>query len=132
MKHTPTGTKRMALALTMATILAAATGCTNSESRETPDEKAEWSVLQAVEFKNRDKPLAEPTVQTIGGHEVLGLRSTSGRNVWILLKPTAPPYYKQLPSENYILPAELAQRLIREHRVSYTVESVLESRVDKP
>lgn len=132
MKHTPTCTKRMALALTLASILAAASGCMNSESRETPEEKAEWSVLQAVEFKNRDQSLTAPTVQTVGGHEVLGLRSTSGRNVWILLKPKAPPYYKQLPSDNYVIPAELAQKLISDHRVSYTVESVLESRVDKP
>lgn len=118
--------------LAIAAVVASLTGCTNTESRETFDEKAEWSVLQAVEFKNRSTPLAAPVLQTEGEHQVLGLRATNGQNVWILLKPSAPPYYKQMPSEPYEIEEALLRRLINERRVSYTVESVLSSRVSKP
>jgi hypothetical protein len=106
------------------------TACSDPEARETSAEKSEWSILQAAEVENRAKPLAGPTIQTISGREVLGLRGTSGGNVWILLKPVAPPYYKQMPNANYEVPKPYLEHLIQERRVSYTVEHVLLSRAD--
>ena len=96
--------------------------------RETPGEKTEWSVLQSVEFDNRGVPIQGPVIKKVQGFEVLGLRGVKGSNVWILLKPQAPPFYKQLPSESYLVPKALVEQLIRERRLSYTVEAVLLSR----
>jgi hypothetical protein len=69
----------------------------------------------------------EPSLRTVHGREVLGLRGLDGQNIWILLKPEAPPYYKQMPSGNYELPKQFVDRLKDDHRLSYTVEHVLAS-----
>jgi hypothetical protein len=104
-------------------------GCSDPEARETPGEKTEWSVLQSIEFERRSIPLDEPVLSVVNGYEVLGVRSNKGENVWVLLKPAAPPFYKQLPQGNYEVSNGLFESLRREHRLSYTVEQVLESRV---
>jgi hypothetical protein len=105
------------------------TACSDTEARETPGEKNEWSVLQAVEYKQRSVPVTEPSVQRVGDFEVLGVRGFQGQNIWVLLKPMAPPHYKQMPAGNYDLPKDLVDRLVAGHRVSYTVEQVLSSHV---
>jgi hypothetical protein len=104
-------------------------GCSDPEARETFGEKTEWSVLQSIEFEKRAVPISEPLLLVVNGYEVLGVRSSRGENVWVLLKPAAPPFYKQMPQGNYEVPKRLLARLRREHRLSYTVEQVLESRV---
>jgi hypothetical protein len=81
--------------------------CSNPDLVETPGEKSEWSVLQEIEFRERNSVLSEPVIRTVGEHEVLGVRSDSGQNVWILLKPKSPPFYKQIPEDTYELPASL-------------------------
>jgi hypothetical protein len=101
------------------------------DARETPTEKTEWSVLQVVEYKNRAAPLREPVLQLVGEHEVLGVRGLRGQNIWVLLKPKAPPFYKQMPQGNYEIPKELVDRLARERRLSYTVQEVLRSHLEK-
>jgi hypothetical protein len=88
------------------------------DARETPGEKTEWSVLQSIEYKNRGTPVGEPVFQTVSEYEVLGVRGLRGENIWLLLKPKAPPFYKQMPQGNYALPKELVDRLVREHRLS--------------
>lgn len=105
------------------------TACSDPEARETPNEKREWSVLQAVEYQQRSVPVNEPNVQRVGEFEVLGVRGLQGQNIWVLLKPAAPPYYKQMPAGNYDLPKDLVDRLVIQHRLSYTVEQVLASHV---
>jgi hypothetical protein len=101
----------------------------NPNAIETFGEKTEWSLLQAVEFQERDKPLREPTIRLIHGSEVLGLRAMDGRNVWILLSVQSPPYYKQMPSINYEVSAEFVDDLVKKRHLSYTVAQVLRSHV---
>ncbi|MED5622482.1 hypothetical protein [Ideonella sp. BN130291] len=105
--------------------------CSDPDARETPGEKAEWSVLQGVEYQHRASPLGEPVVLGVGEREVLGVRGLDGQNIWVLLKPSAPPFYKQMPQGNYTLPADLVDQLIRQRRVSYTVEQVLASHISR-
>jgi hypothetical protein len=108
--------------------------CADPDLVETPGEKSEWSVLQAIELRERDSALSEPVIRTVGEHEVhevLGVRSDTGQNIWILLKPKAPPFYKQMPEGTYELPATLVDGMEREHRLSYTVAHVLRSHVRK-
>jgi hypothetical protein len=117
--------------LLLGAVVAALVACSaqDLDARETPGEKREWSVLQTIELKSRGVSIREPVLQTVGEHEVLGVRGLKGENLWILLKPGYPPFYKQLPSGNYEIPKELVSRLAREGRVSYTVENVLETHV---
>jgi hypothetical protein len=119
---------RTHLALLLAAVGAVACSPADPNARETPGERTEWSVLQSVEFDNRRVPVQEPVIKNAQGYEVLGMRGVKGSNVWVLLKPEAPPFYKQLPSENYSVPKALVEQLIRERRLSYTVEAVLLSR----
>jgi len=109
-------------------ISASLLGC-DPESPELPGEKSEWALLQGIEFEQRSTPIVDPTIKIVEGHEVLGVRSRDGKtNIWILLKVTAAPYYKQMPERpNYDLPKELVARLIGDRKVSYTVERVLRS-----
>ena len=103
--------------------------CSSPELVETFGEKSEWSTLQAIEFQTRDNLLNEPVVRLVSEREVLGVRGASGRNIWILLRTESPPFYKQLPEEQYDLPVTLVEKLHREHRLSYTVDAVLRSHV---
>jgi hypothetical protein len=113
--------------LLFAVIVPCLGACSDPDARETPGEKIEWSVLQSVEYKNRPSPTTEPVVLVVNEYEVLGVQGLRGENIWLLLKPKAPPFYKQMPKGNYEVPKELVDRLVREHRVSYTVEQVLAS-----
>lgn len=103
--------------------------CTSPELVETFGEKREWSVLQSVEADNRDTSLREPVIRKIFEREVIGVRGSSGENIWIMLKPESPPYYKQMPDGPFDLPAPFVEQLHREHRLSYTVASVLRSHI---
>jgi hypothetical protein len=52
--------------------------------RELPGDKFEWSILQGIEFDNRDKPLQVPTQISVQGYEILGIRNMTGSGyVWI-------------------------------------------------
>jgi hypothetical protein len=117
-----------------AAAICAATGflvnaCSSPDLVETFGEKAEWSVLQSIEFQEREHILPEPSIRTVGSSEVLGVRGQAGRNVWLLLKVHSPPYYKQIPEGNYEVSASLLSQLEKERRVSYTVSHVLRSHV---
>lgn len=103
--------------------------CDNPDLVETFGEKAEWSVLQGIEFQEREHPLAEPIIRTVGESEVLGVRGVAGNNIWVLLKVKSPPFYKQLPEGNYEIPGTLIKQLQQERRASYTVIHVLHSHV---
>jgi hypothetical protein len=122
-----------ALALSLSAALGLAVkACSNPELREMPGEKEEWSILQATELQTRDIRLGEPVIRNLYGQDVLGLKGASGQNVWILLKPASPPFYKQLPDGQYDVPIALIERLQRERRLSYTVNMVLHSHVRQP
>jgi len=120
----------------VAIALSTATGflvhaCTSPDLVETPGEKAEWSVLQGIEYREREHPLLEPSIHSVGGSEVLGVRGLSNQNIWILLKVESPPFYKQMPEGNYELSPELITQLQKERRASYTVTHVLRSHIRK-
>ena len=105
-----------------------ATSWTPSTAWSDSSEKAEWALLQSVEASHRGTPIVAPTVVEAWDHEVLGVRGFDGQNIWVLLKPKAPPYYKQVPRGNYELPKEFVDQLVKGRRLSYTVEHVLVSR----
>lgn len=103
--------------------------CSSPELVETFGEKSEWSTLQAIELETRSTPLSEPVQRKVIDREVLGIKGASGGNIWILLRPESPPFYKQVPEGQYDLPAALVETLDREKRLSYTVGVVLRSHI---
>lgn len=105
--------------------------CSSPELIETFGEKSEWSTLQAIESENRRAALNAPLVRSMHDREVLGVKGESGENIWILLRTESPPFYKQMPSGQYDLPASLVDQLEKERRLSYTVTVALRSHVRK-
>ena len=103
--------------------------CSSPDLIENFGEKNEWSILQEIEHQTRQTLLSEPVVRKIFDHEVLGVKGTSGTNIWILLRTESPPFYKQIPDGQYDVPLDLVEKLDHEHRLSYTVGAVLRSHV---
>lgn len=103
--------------------------CASPDLVETPSEKAEWSVLQRIEYQERERPLQKPSIRTVGDSEVLGVRGLYNQNIWILLKVQSPPFYKQMPEGNYELSPAFVAQLQKERRISYTVAQVLRSHI---
>ena len=101
------------------------------DARETFGEKAEWSILQSIEYSHRGTKLDGPTFIRVDDYEVLGLSDLKGEPIWILLNPKSPPYYKQLPSlEDYSIKVELVEQLMHEHRLGYTTYAALNSHLE--
>jgi hypothetical protein len=106
-------------------------GYSDPNTRETTTEKTEWSILQIAETASKSRPIKEYELQIINGYEVLGIHGYQSKNIWILLNPSAPPFYKQIPDGNYYIPANVVVKLIHERQVGYTVESVLASHTNQ-
>lgn len=102
-------------------------GCSNQDSQESLREKQEWAILQAAESSHRNTAISEPIFETDDQYELMSVRGFNGQNIWIMLHPNSPPYYKQMPQGNYVVPQALVDKLVREKQVSYTVEQVLKS-----
>jgi len=101
--------------------------CSDQNTRESFGEKREWSILQGIEQRNRDMLVNVPVFKTEERYEILGVRGFNNKNIWILLNPSSPPYYKQLPAGNYEIQKTIVDELVKSHRLSYTVEQVLSS-----
>lgn len=71
-------------------------------------DKSEWSVLQGVEFDNRNASILNKiTVKKVdadgSAYSVLGVKAKDGSKVWILLNPKGNLKVKQLPDASYTL-----------------------------
>jgi hypothetical protein len=97
---------------------------------ESPGDKQEWSILQALEWSTRGQTTATVRLEKSGNYEVIGVpRIPDSRIVWILLKPTHGSRYKQMPEGNYWLDRDLLAKLRSENRVTLTVGEVLGTHV---
>lgn len=104
----------------------------DGRSGESVGSKAEGAMLQAIEAQYRDTPLSADTqIFTKHGYSFLCVRSEKGHRIWIMLNPKYPPYYKQLPLENFSMTFEEAINISRNPEVKSTVRNVLFSHVDK-
>ena len=109
------------------------TACNSADpnARETVGEKSEWSVLQSIEFSERGKLKAQPALFSIQSYDLLVVPGLEKQNIWIMLNPTSPPYYKQMPEGQFSLPRSYVEQLIRQKKLGYTVEQVLLSSASK-
>jgi hypothetical protein len=56
--------------------------------------KQEWSIVQAVEWQHREKPINKIEIVRMNGSSVLGVPVTDSRKeIWIMLNAGHPPYY---------------------------------------
>lgn len=93
--------------------------------------KREWSILQGVEFKYRRKLIGEAQFITVDGYSLVGVRGSNERkNIWIMLNPKNPPYYKQLPEGDYTLSERDLEEILASGGVTSTVEGCLKSHVN--
>jgi hypothetical protein len=123
--------KIVVLSLILGVLIAAGVYCymyNTPDAVETFGEKREWSILQSIEASNRSNLINEPKFMIAYGYEVIGLKDNDGKNVWIMLKPESPPYYKQMPPDvNYLIQKNLVDQMVREQRLGYTTMMVLRS-----
>jgi hypothetical protein len=108
-------------------------GCgANGDGRESPGDKREWSILQTVELDTRQQRTDRVQFRVVDGYELLAVpRDGDARVVWIMLKPSSPPFYKQMPDGNFSIDAAQLQELAAQGRVTSTVESALRSHVGR-
>ena len=101
-----------------------------TDGYESPSAKREYSILQAVEYSARQRVVANPTFTSNEKYVLLVVPSTHrDRNIWIMLKPQSPPFYKQMPRGSYTISQELFDVVASKRLASSTVEEVLASHV---
>ena len=103
----------------------------NGDGRESFGDKTEWSILQSLEYNNRNKPSAQIKFEEKDGYTIAYVPSLSGNGVWVMLNPKNPPYYKQMPQIEYTLTPEQYSEITNTRVVTSTVESCLQSHMKK-
>jgi hypothetical protein len=94
--------------------------------------KAEYSVLQLVEERERNSSIPDVTFRVVNGYTVAGFPADGHKgNVWILLHPKHSPYYKQVPQLQFTISRNVMDRVRHTEDVSDTVIAVLETRMTK-
>jgi len=78
----------------------------NGDGRESFGDKHEWGILQLLEYNHRQKPITKIEFFDIEGYHIICIPSESGHRVWIMLNPKHPPYYKQMPQNQYALSSD--------------------------
>lgn len=117
--------------LVLLLVMTATSGCSPSvDGRESFGDKREWSILQSREYGARQDVVAVPKFTSTDGYALLVVPSSDGsKNIWIMLSPQNPPFYKQLPQGNYTISRGLLDAASRQGIASSTVQEVLASHV---
>src|SRR5437867_7615251 len=83
--------------LVVPVLLVAGCGQCPTDGRESPGDKREWSILQALEFRHRSVPITGLESQTLEGYEVIVVPGADNQQrTWIMLAPRHPRFYKQV------------------------------------
>ena len=100
------------------------------DGRESSGDKHEWSILQVREYGARQHPVAAPTFSDADGYVLLTVPShDKSKNIWIMLSPKSPPFYKQMPQGGYTISHGLLNVIATQGIASSTVQEVLASHV---
>jgi hypothetical protein len=106
----------------------AISACSNGDGVESSGDKREWSILQGVELQQRGHVPSGPELKSVDGYALLSVPSLdASQRIWIMLWPTSPPFYKQMPEGNFELSRAFLLELMRNHQVSSTVYEALRS-----
>ena len=107
----------------------ACAGCAPSTAgRESFGDKTEWSILQSREFGSRQQLIAKPAFHSVDGYVLLAIPGR-GKNIWVMLSPKSPPFYKQMPQGGYTISRTLLDIVAKQGIASSTVQEVLASHV---
>ncbi len=100
-------------------------------SNEELASKPEWSIVQAVEWHDRDNPGNKIEVGKVDEYSLVGIPvHDSRKEIWIMLNPRNPPYYKQIPQGTYKLSKEDLKMILTSGIVSSTVENCLKFHIE--
>lgn len=119
--------------LLMILAAAACSACSaNGDGRESFGDKREWSILQTREYAARQHLVSAPTFSSADGYVLLTVPSLDrSKNIWVMLFPKSPPFYKQLPQGNYAISHSLLDAIAKQRVASSTVQEALASHVTK-
>ena len=93
----------------------------------------EWSIIQAVAAQHKNQPGDKIEIVKLDDYSVVGIPvHDSRKEVWIMLNPRNPPYYKQSPTGDYKLSKDDLKMISASGVVISTVENCLESHVEAP
>ena len=118
--------RRLLLAATFALCACSA----GTDGYESSGSKSEYSVMQAAEVKARRNLISTPTFRSQGEHILLVVpndRNTG--NIWIMLRPQHPPFYKQIPKGSYKISRDILNIVEERRLASSTVIESLSSHV---
>jgi hypothetical protein len=102
-------------------------------SNEELASKPEWAAIQIIELQHRDRPSTGIEFVKVGKYSIVGLPVPDARKeIWIMLNPHNPPYYKQLPDGSYTLSKDDLKKILASGVVTSTVENCLGSHVEAP
>jgi hypothetical protein len=106
---------------------AACSGCSPSiDGRESAGDKHEWSILQVQEYVARQQLVAKPTFSSSDGYVLLTVPSQDrSENIWIMLSPESPPFYKQMPQGSYAISRNLFDVVVKQRIASSTLKRFL-------
>jgi hypothetical protein len=119
-----------AVALSVVIMMAAFSGCSDGNGRESTGDKKEWSILQGQEVQHRGQIPLAPEISTADGYTLVSVSSAdSSHRIWIMLWPKSPPFYKQMPEGDFQIPQALLLQWLDQRKISSTVYEALRSHV---
>ncbi|QFT54458.1 hypothetical protein FIU95_07815 [Microbulbifer sp. THAF38] len=97
---------------------------------ESGTDKYEWSILQNLEYQNRDVNNLKFSIIEKYNYAIAQVPNESGVGAfYIMLNPKAPPFYKQMPSKQYSLSDERFSVIQSHPKTITTVEMAVRSHV---
>lgn len=100
------------------------------DGNESGSDKHEWSILQGLEYDNREKADLKFQIFDNNGYSILQLPNESNVGaIYIILDPKAAPFYKQLPSKQFNLSKKEFDKIRKHPKTITTVEGALNSHV---
>ena len=104
--------------------------CSTGDGRESFTDKHEWSIMQMIEARNRERSLSRLEFIDEGEYHIVGIPDAACKAVWVMLNPQSAPYYKQFGGDYSLSKAQLEQIKKARHTIS-TVEECLDSHVQR-
>jgi hypothetical protein len=102
------------------------------DGREGGTDKLEWSILQGYEAKSRETGINNIEYHKSDECNVVCLPSEgTGKRIWIMMDAKSPPFYKQIPDNNYSLIEGQFSEIQRRTNPTSTVLEAMRSHVRK-
>ena len=113
------------------TVFVTACGSGNpGDGRESGTDKHEWSILQNLEYQNREVTGLEFSFIEKNDYAIVQIPHNSKKGAcYIMLNPKSAPFYKQMPTKQYNLSKEQYNSIQAHPKTITTVARAVESHV---